>query len=114
MGRPLEVCAHWLRAEPMNRKISADEAHALRKTQLRGDALYKAAQTAPTTWNATTRSARFVMSTQRVDLMGDIVVTSGISTAQFERNPIAQLNHDSGSWPIGRWANLSKVLTASP
>src|SRR5947207_10691716 len=98
----------------MQTRISADEAHALRKTQLRGDALYKAAQTAPTTWNAATRSARFVMSSQREDLMGDIVVTSGIRTAPFERNPIAQLNHDSASWPIGRWANLTKVLTASP
>jgi len=96
----------------MQTKISADEAHSLRKTH--GDALFKAAQTGPSSWNATTRSARFVMSTQGVDLMGDIVVTAGISTAQFERNPIAPLNHDSASWPIGRWANLNKVLTASP
>src|SRR5437764_12951891 len=95
-------------------KISADEAHNLRKSQLKGDALHKAAQTAPSTWNAATRSARFVMSTQGVDRMGDIVVTQGLDTKQFERNPIALLSHDSSSWPIGRWANLAKVLHGSP
>jgi len=98
----------------MRTKISADEALALRRTHLRGDTLHKAAQGAPSTWNATSRSARFVMSTQSVDRMGDIVVTGGIDTQEFLRNPVALLAHNSAGWPIGQWASFAKVLNRAP
>lgn len=49
-----------------------------------------------------------------MDRMGDIVVTAGIDTREFERNPVALLSHNSAGWPIGRWSALTKVLATSP
>jgi phage head maturation protease len=97
-------------------RISADEAHALRREQLRrvDDALVKEAVAAPASWNPQKRSARFVMTSQAVDRAGDVVMTRGLDTKRFAANSVAFLNHDSRSWPIGSWANLTKWLIADP
>jgi hypothetical protein len=95
-------------------RISADEARALRKDHLRGDALLKVAATAPASWSPAARSARFVMTKEIYDRYGDIVIVSGLDTSEFEMNPQAFLNHNSSSWPIGKWANLAKVRSTPP
>jgi hypothetical protein len=102
----------------MKTRISADEAHAARATHLRvgsdgRERLLKLAS-APSTWNAGTRSARFVMTSQTVDRYGDIVVTNGVDTTEFGKNPVALLNHDSTDWPIGTWANVDKKTRTKP
>lgn len=99
-------------------KISADEAHAARKDHLKDGADGRARLTklaaAPPTWDAEKRSARFIMTAQVKDRYGDIVVTAGLDTAEFEKNPQAFFNHKSGSWPIGLWADVKKVRSQPP
>jgi len=100
------------------RRISADESHKMREHHLRGDkdgreVLLKIAK-APSTWDAARRSARFVMTSQAVDRYGDVVVTSGLSTTEFEKNPQAFLFHNSRSWSVGTWANIEKQLRGRP
>src|SRR6266404_4251693 len=100
-------------------RISADEAHHLRRDNLRSGAdgrerMFKSIEGPPSSWDSTRRSARFVMTSQARDRAGDAVVTAGIDTTAFERNPSAFLNHDSTGWPIGRWENLQKKPYANP
>ena len=97
----------------MRTAISADEAHNLRRDRLRSGAdgrerLFKSIEGPPSSWDAVRRSAKFVMTSQARDRAGDCVVTAGIDTTAFERNPSAFLNHDSTGWPIGRWEDLQK------
>jgi phage head maturation protease len=98
-------------------RISADEALELRRDHLRRvggvDQLIKMAQ-APSSWSPESRSARFVMTSQTVDRYGDIVVTNGLDTTQFEKNPAAFVNHQSGAWPVGSWGNIEKILRGRP
>lgn len=47
----------------------------------------------------------FVMATDDVDRMGDVIEVDGVELAGFERNPIALWNHDSSA-PIGTWADV--------
>jgi hypothetical protein len=94
-----------------DRRISPDEARHLRSAAMLGDRLVKLAST-PTSWDASKRSACFVMTSQTPDRMGDIVVTAGVDTTEFMRNPQAFLNHNSASWPIGQWTNVVKHLRA--
>jgi HK97 family phage major capsid protein/HK97 family phage prohead protease len=49
----------------------------------------------------------FVMSTDSVDRVGDIVEIPGIDLAGFKQNPIALLNHDQ-TMPIGTWSQVTK------
>jgi HK97 family phage prohead protease len=79
----------------------------------RGDAVVKTFKQ-PVSWNAEQRSARFVMSGQATDRMGDIVRTNGIDTADFEKNPVMLLFHSSRSWPVGQWSDLAKVAGSKP
>ncbi len=103
----------------MQTRISADEAHAARESHLRvgpdgRERLLKVAS-APSSWNSKARSARFVMTSETVDRYGDIVVTNGVSTEEFAKNPVALLNHDSNDWPIGVWKNVeAKTRTRPP
>jgi hypothetical protein len=96
-----------------DRRISADEARRLRSADMLGDRLVKISST-PTSWNASKRSARFVMTSQTPDRYGDIVVTDGVNMSEFMKNPVAFLNHNSASWPIGQWANVEKQLRGRP
>lgn len=100
------------------KKISADEAHEARKDHLRGDAdgreiLLKVAK-APSSWDATKRSARFIMTSQAVDRYGDVVVTAGLDISEFEKNPMVFVFHKSNSWSVGTWANIEKQLRGRP
>lgn len=101
------------------KRISADEAIAKAKAneQVRetkaGFTLMKAAK-APPTWDKTERSARFVMTSQAQDRYGDIVVTDGVDTTEFEQNPVGLLFHNSRTWPVGTWANMEKMLRGRP
>jgi phage head maturation protease len=98
----------------ITRRISADEARSLRKGELRDDGrLLKVASTAASTWDAGTRSARFVMTSETPDRLGDIIRMDGVDIAQFMRNPVAFFSHDSASWPIGKWANLQRYSHAA-
>lgn len=100
------------------KRISADEAHSLRKDQMRqgadGSELLMKAARSPSTWDSASRSARFVMTSQSVDRMGDVVVTAGLDTTEFEQNPVALMSHRSDTWPIGEWKNVEKMLRGRP
>jgi hypothetical protein len=97
-----------------DRRISADEAQAIRRDQLRGDVLEKVSSAAPSSWNAGQRSARFVMTSQAKDRYGDVVMTNGVDTTEFMKNAVAFVNHRSSSWPVGKWQGLQKYLHAAP
>jgi HK97 family phage prohead protease len=47
----------------------------------------------------------FVISTEEVDRMGDVIRVNGWQTSAFEKNPIALFSHDN-SLPIGVWKNI--------
>jgi HK97 family phage major capsid protein/HK97 family phage prohead protease len=49
----------------------------------------------------------FVMASDAVDRMGDVIVIEGMDLAQFSANPIALWGHDF-SQPIGTWANVRR------
>lgn len=96
------------------KRISADHARALSKDRVRrgpdgSEQIIKATQS-PSSWNAKTRSARFVVTDQSPDRHGDILITSGMDITEFQKNPMAFLFHDSRSWSVGTWANLEKRL----
>lgn len=99
------------------RKASADEVRAKRKQHVKdlsaGTAMLKGFK-APPSWNDDTRSAKFIMSSESVDRYRDIVVQSGIDTTAFEKNPQGLLFHNSRSWPIGLWSDITKVLSGRP
>lgn len=50
----------------------------------------------------------FIVSDESVNSYGMIVRTSGIDTAQFERNPIMLYMHDRTQGVVGRWENIRK------
>lgn len=50
----------------------------------------------------------FVMASDDVDRIGDVIEIDGIELAAFERNPVALWNHDSAS-PIGTWSDVRRV-----
>ena len=97
----------------VSRRISPDEARSLRSAE-RDGRLVKVASTAPASWNPGTRSARFVMTAQSPDRMLDVVVTAGLDTTSFQKNPGAYFAHDSSNFPIGQWQDLQKYLHAAP
>lgn len=96
------------------KRISADEARHLRRDQLQGDRLEHVSRSAPSSWDAAARSAKFVMSAQSPDRMGDIVITRGIDVKNFQKNPVALFAHQSRAFPIGNWKNITKVLHDAP
>lgn len=50
----------------------------------------------------------FVMASDDVDRVGDIIEIGGIELADFKRNPVALWNHDSAA-PIGTWSEVRQV-----
>lgn len=99
------------------KKASADEVRAKRNSHVKdlsnGTAILKGFQ-APSTWNKDTRSAKFIISSESVDRHLDIVSQSGLDTDTFMRNPQALLFHNSRSWPIGQWSDVTKLLSGRP
>lgn len=96
----------------MTKRPSIDEIVAKRKTSADADGkLYKAVildDVEAKGYNSEARSQRFIMSTESVDLYGDIVRQDGIKTDNFERNPVALAFHMHTA-PIGWWKDVSKV-----
>lgn len=86
--------------------ISVDEFMAKRAS---GAEMVVKASRAPTTWDAASRSARFVMSCEEPDRDGDIVFIDGIDIDPFKKNPVCLLNHRSDQM-IGTWANVGSGL----
>lgn len=50
----------------------------------------------------------FVLSDESVNCYGYRVLTDGIDTTQFERNPLMLYSHDTERLPIGKWTNIRK------
>lgn len=102
---------------PKFKKVSADEARAKRNDHVRkgfsGEVMVKGFK-APASWNKEQRSARFTMSSESVDRMGDIIVQAGLDITRFLQNPQGLLFHNSRSWPIGMWSDVTKVLSGRP
>lgn len=98
----------------MPQKISVDEFLSERKDFVKsGDVLMKVSK-GVSSWNPEKRSARFCMSAEIEDRYKDIVIQSGIDLTQFEKNPAAPLSHNSRSFPVGSWSNVTKILTGRP
>lgn len=93
--------------------VSVDEFMAARKGFLKGDIVVKASK-APSSWDAKTRSARFVMSAEVEDRDRDIVLQAGLDTEEFMKNAVAPFAHQSRSFPVGTWSDIEKVLTGRP
>lgn len=87
--------------------ISVDEYVNDRKMSANEDGVVFKAASAPRTYDAEKRSCQFVMSSQDIDRDMDIVVTRGIDLTDFEKNPIALMNHRS-DMPLGRWEDVAK------
>lgn len=51
---------------------------------------------------------KFIVSDETLNSHGFIVLTAGINTAKFERNPIMLYMHERESGVIGRWENVHK------
>ena len=98
----------------MPQKISVDEIMSKRKDLQSGTASIVKAIKTPSSWDKQNRTASFVMNAQAKDRYGDIVMTAGIDTADFEKNPVALLFHNSRTWPIGTWSDLQKVTSGRP
>jgi HK97 family phage prohead protease len=98
-------------------KVSLDEILSKRQGNIistsRGDALVKAVK-APASWDPENRTARFILTTESVDRYGDVVVQAGGQFDRFMDNPQALLFHNSRSWPVGTWSDVTKVLTGRP
>lgn len=61
---------------------------------------------------------RFVISDERVNRYGDVVLQSGWRMGDFARNPVALWQHGmdaaQGNEPIGAWSDVSIQMGASP
>lgn len=98
----------------MSQRISVDEFLSERKDFVKsGDVLMKVSK-GVSSWNPEKRSARFCMSAEVEDRYKDIVIQNGIDLTQFEKNPAAPLSHNSRSFPVGSWSNVTKVLSGRP
>lgn len=64
-------------------------------------------------FNSENRTANFVMSSQAVDRMGDVVVQEGMDLSNFLKNPVALAFHDHTS-PVGLWNDIKSVLNGRP
>ncbi len=51
---------------------------------------------------------KFIVSDETLNSHGFIVITAGINTARFERNPIMLYMHERANGVIGRWENVRK------
>ena len=56
---------------------------------------------APASYDPAKRAADFVMSSETVDRMGDIVRQEGLDLTRFLANPQGLLFHSSRTFPIG-------------
>jgi hypothetical protein len=111
---PMPVKTKRLTREEAQERLSTRDGGGHTRDTDRGLAVIKAARSQPPSWDPEARTARFVMSTQQVDRYGDIVMTDGIDTREFDRNPVGLTFHNSRTWPVAKWANLEKILKGRP
>lgn len=52
------------------------------------------------------RRARFCMSAQTVDRVGEVLVASGVALDNFLTNPVGLWRHQSQTMPIGAWEDI--------
>ncbi len=71
-----------------------------------GSRIYK--QSAAAAEPLAERDVRFVASTSEPDREGDVIVTSGIETEAYQRNPVVPFAHDYRSLPIGRAMKIER------
>lgn len=83
------------------------------KTEDGREAVFKGFK-APSSYNAETRSAEFVMSSERIDRDGDIVRQRGLGLGEFKKNPVALFVHNSRNWVVGNWPEVRKQLREDP
>lgn len=57
----------------------------------------------------TNKPITFVLSDESVNSYGFVVLTDGIDTSAFERNPVMLYMHNRDGNVIGRWENIRKV-----
>lgn len=50
----------------------------------------------------------FVVSDESVNSYGFAVLTAGIDTSRFEKNPVMYYMHDREKGVVGRWENIRK------
>ncbi|CAM5769814.1 HK97 family phage prohead protease [Bosea minatitlanensis] len=100
--------------------VSVDEFLAERKAFVKtvegrsGDVLMKASRSAPSSWDASARTIRFVMSAEVEDRDKDIISQAGLAIDEFMKNPVAPFAHRSYDFPIGTWSDVEKVLGGRP
>ena len=87
--------------------ISIDEYVNNRKMSANDDGVVFKAASAPRSYDPDKRSCMFTMSSQEIDRDMDIVVTRGIDLVNFEKNPIALMNHNP-NMVLGTWEDVSK------
>ncbi len=56
----------------------------------------------------TNKPITFVLSDESVNSYGNVVLTEGIDTTAFERNPVMLYMHNRDGNVIGRWENIRK------
>lgn len=93
--------------------VSVDEVIGKRKQFANDNGVLFKAHTKAASFNEEDGSAKFIMSAEIEDRMGDIVVQRGIDLEAFNSNPIAFFNHRSFDTPIGQWSGV-KVVNGSP
>lgn len=54
----------------------------------------------------TSNTATFVITTPSIDRVGDIVVTTGLNTENYLKNPVVLWQHDDSNLPIGKCTSL--------
>lgn len=94
--------------------ISIDEFLNDRKDYVKDGGIVLRAFKSPSSWDPETRTSRFTLSAQLEDRDRDIIHQEGLSTEAFERNPVALMFHNSRSWPIGQWSDVTKLLSGRP
>lgn len=50
----------------------------------------------------------FIISDESVNCYGKVILTDGIDTSQFERNPVMLYMHERKNGVVGRWENVRK------
>ncbi len=96
------------------KSVSIDEYLSNRKDFVGSNGAVSKIASAPSSWNAVDRSARFIMSTEEPDRDKDIIVQSGGDLTNFLKNPQALLFHASWNFPIGTWTDVVKITNGRP
>lgn len=93
-------------------KISIDEFLSRREKSVAGDKCFKGyidKAAGGSKYDKQARSARFVMSTEAADREGDIIRQSGWKLDNFLKNAPLPVFHNTRSWPVGSWKDVSVI-----